>query len=205
MPNTSSRAEVQPRAAAAAGDAAVTQRVGDYRRVICAPLFFAPTINYVDRHVIGMLKPTLQTQFGWSEIDYADIVFAFQLAYAIGLMAAGRLMDRLGARVGFAIAILIWSVAAMAHAEAEAIGRLVGPLLAVTGLVYTASVAGFIVARFALGLGEAGNFPGAIKVVAEWFPKRERALATGIFNSGTNVGALVPPLVVPWITLAWRW
>jgi MFS transporter, ACS family, aldohexuronate transporter len=179
--------------------------VGYQRWVICALLFFASTINYVDRQVIGLLKPTLQTQFGWSEIDYADIVFAFQLAYAIGLLAAGRLMDRLGARVGFALAIVIWSVAAIAHAEAEAIGRIAGPVLAVAGLVYTASVAGFIVARFALGLGEAGNFPGAIKVVAEWFPKKERALATGIFNSGTNVGALVTPLVVPWITIAWGW
>jgi MFS transporter, ACS family, aldohexuronate transporter len=178
---------------------------GHQRWLICALLFFASTVNYVDRQVIGLLKPTLQTQFGWSEIDYADIVFAFQLAYAIGLVSAGRLMDRLGARVGFAVAIVIWSVAAMAHAEAEAIGRIAGPLLAAAGLAYTASVAGFIVARFALGLGEAGNFPGAIKVVAEWFPKRERALATGIFNSGTNVGALVTPLVVPWITLAWGW
>jgi MFS transporter, ACS family, hexuronate transporter len=179
--------------------------VGHSRWIICALLFFASTVNYVDRQVIGLLKPTLQTQFGWSEIDYADIVFAFQLAYAIGLLAAGRLMDRLGARVGFALAIIIWSVAAIAHAEAEAIGRIAGPLLAVAGLAYTASVAGFIVARFALGLGESGNFPGAIKVVAEWFPKKERALATGIFNSGTNVGALVTPLVVPWITLAWGW
>jgi MFS transporter, ACS family, aldohexuronate transporter len=180
-------------------------RGGHQRWMICALLFFASTVNYVDRQVIGLLKPTLQTQFGWSEIDYSDIVFAFQLAYAIGLMAAGRLMDRLGARVGFAVAIVIWSVAAMAHAEAEAIGRVAAPMLAVAGLAYTASVAGFIVARFALGLGEAGNFPGAIKVVAEWFPKRERALATGIFNSGTNVGALVTPLIVPWITLAWGW
>ena len=179
--------------------------VGHGRWIICALLFFASTINYVDRQVIGLLKPTLQTQFGWSEIDYSDIVFAFQLAYAIGLLAAGRLMDRLGARIGFAVAIVIWSVAAIAHAEAEAIGRIAVPLLAVTGLVYTASVAGFIVARFALGLGEAGNFPGAIKVVAEWFPKEERALAIGIFNSGTNVGALVTPLVVPWITIAWGW
>jgi ACS family hexuronate transporter-like MFS transporter len=178
---------------------------GHQRWIICALLFFASTVNYVDRQVIGLLKPTLQTQFGWSEIDYSDIVFAFQLAYAIGLMAAGRLMDRLGVRIGFAVAIVIWSVAAMAHAEAEAIGRIAAPVLAVAGLAYTASVAGFIVARFALGLGEAGNFPGAIKVVAEWFPKRERALATGIFNSGTNVGALVTPLVVPWITLAWGW
>src|SRR5262245_22303020 len=114
-------------------------------------------------------------------------------------------MDRLGVRVGFAFAIVIWIVAAMAHAEAEAIGSVAGALLAIAGLTYTASVAGFIVARFALGLGEAGNFPAAIKVVAEWFPKRERALATGIFNAGTNVGALVTPLVVPWITLAWGW
>ena len=179
--------------------------VGHRRWMICALLFFAATINYVDRQVIGLLKPTLQAQFGWSEIDYADILFAFQLAYAIGLLVAGRLMDRLGARTGFALAIVVWSLAAMAHAEAEAIGRIASPLLATIGLVYTASVAGFLVARFALGLGEAGNFPAAIKVVAEWFPKRERALATGIFNSGTNVGAIVTPLVVPWITIAWGW
>jgi ACS family hexuronate transporter-like MFS transporter len=173
--------------------------------MICALLFFAATINYVDRQVIGLLKPTLQTQLGWSEIDYADIVFAFQLAYAVGLLVAGRLIDRLGARIGFALAIVVWSVAAMAHAEAETIGRVAVPILAVAGLAYSASVAGFIVARFALGLGESGNFPAAIKVVAEWFPKRERALATGIFNSGTNVGALLTPLVVPWITLTWGW
>jgi ACS family hexuronate transporter-like MFS transporter len=179
--------------------------VGYGRWIICALLFFAATINYVDRQVIGLLKPTLQTQFGWSEIDYADIVFAFQLAYGVGLLVAGRLIDRLGARVGFALAIVVWSLAAMAHAEAETIGRVAAPILAVAGLAYSASVAGFIVARFALGLGESGNFPAAIKVVAEWFPKRERALATGIFNSGTNVGALLTPLVVPWITLTWGW
>ena len=180
-------------------------RVGHRRWVICALLFFAATINYVDRQVIGLLKPTLQAQFGWSEIDYADIVFAFQLAYAVGLLMAGRLMDRLGVRVGFALAIVVWSLAAMAHAEAEAFGGIAGAVLAIAGLTYTVSVAGFIVARFALGLGEAGNFPAAIKVVAEWFPKRERALATGLFNSGTNVGALVTPLVVPWITITWGW
>ena len=173
--------------------------------MICALLFFAATINYVDRQVIGLLKPTLQAQFGWSEIDYADIVFAFQLAYAIGLLMAGRLIDRLGARVGFAVAIVVWSLAAMAHAEAEAFGGFAGAVLAVVGLTYTVSVAGFIFARFALGLGEAGNFPAAIKVVAEWFPKRERALATGLFNSGTNVGALITPLVVPFITITWGW
>jgi MFS transporter, ACS family, hexuronate transporter len=191
-----------PRASEASRGAAA---IGYRRWVVCALLFFAATINYVDRQVIGLLKPTLQTQFGWSEIDYADIVFAFQLAYALGLLAAGRLIDRLGARLGFALAIIVWSVAAMAHAEAEAIGRVAAPVLAIAGLAYTASVAGFIATRFALGLGEAGNFPAAIKVVAEWFPKRERALATGLFNSGTNVGALLTPLVVPWIALAWGW
>ena len=190
---------------AQATDTMSVTAVGHRRWVICALLFFAATINYVDRQVIGLLKPTLQTQFGWSEIDYADIVLAFQLAYAIGLLLAGRLMDRLGARVGFALAIIVWSLAAMAHAEAEAFGGFAGAVLAVVGLTYTVSVAGFIFARFALGLGEAGNFPAAIKVVAEWFPKRERALATGIFNSGTNVGALATPLIVPWITITWGW
>jgi MFS transporter, ACS family, hexuronate transporter len=190
---------------AQATDTMSVTAVGHRRWVICALLFFAATINYVDRQVIGLLKPTLQAQFGWSEIDYADIVFAFQLAYAVGLLMAGRLIDRLGARVGFAVAIVVWSLAAMAHAEAEAFGGFAGAVLAVVGLTYTVSVAGFIFARFALGLGEAGNFPAAIKVVAEWFPKRERALATGLFNSGTNVGALATPLIVPWITITWGW
>jgi MFS transporter, ACS family, aldohexuronate transporter len=180
-------------------------RVGGYRWVICALLFLAATINYIDRQVIGILKPTLQTEFGWSEIDYADIVFAFQLAYAIGFLFAGRLMDRLGVRIGFTIAIVVWSLAALAHAEAAVYGPSAAALLALAGLTYSGSVAGFIVARFALGLGESGNFPAAIKVVAEWFPKRERALATGIFNSGTNVGALITPLVVPAIAVAWGW
>lgn len=178
---------------------------GYYRWVICALLFFAATINYIDRQVIGILKPTLQAEFGWSEIDYADIVFAFQLAYAAGFLVAGRVMDRLGVRLGFAIAIVLWSLAAIAHAEAAVFGPSAAAVLSLLGLTYSASVAGFMVARFALGLGEAGNFPAAIKATAEWFPKRERALATGIFNSGTNVGALATPLVVPWITLTWGW
>jgi MFS transporter, ACS family, hexuronate transporter len=178
---------------------------GNFRWIVCALLFFAATINYIDRQVIGILKPTLQQQFGWSEIDYADIVFSFQLAYAIGLLLAGGIVDRIGARSGFVVAIVIWSVAAMAHAEATLFGPAVASVLSVFGLAYSASVAGFIFARFLLGLGEAGNFPAAIKVVAEWFPKRERALATGLFNSGTNVGALVTPLIVPWITLTYGW
>ena len=181
------------------------QRVGHFRWVICALLFLAATVNYIDRQVIGILKPTLALEFGWSEMDYADIVFAFQLAYAAGLLLAGRLMDRLGTRLGFTIAIIVWSVAAMAHAEATWFGPGVAALLGMFGFAYSASVAGFMAARFMLGLGEAGNFPASIKAVAEWFPKKERALATGIFNSGTNVGALLSPLAVPWITLTYGW
>lgn len=180
-------------------------RIGYYRWIICFLLFLAATINYIDRQVIGILKTTLQGEYGWSELDYADIVFSFQLAYAIGLVLAGRVMDKLGVKTGFSIAIVVWSLAAMAHAEAEIIGVPVRALLSAFGLTYAVSVAGFMAARFALGLGEAGNFPASIKSVAEWFPKRERALATGLFNSGTNVGALVTPLVVPWITLTWGW
>jgi ACS family hexuronate transporter-like MFS transporter len=166
--------------------ASVGASTGNYRWVICALLFFASTINYIDRQVIGILKPTLQAEIGWTEIEYSWIVFFFQMAYAIGLLFVGRLMDKIGTRKGFSFSIILWSIAAMAHALAR-------------------SVMGFSIVRFALGLGEAGNFPAAIKTVAEWFPKKERALATGIFNSGTNVGALATPLLVPWITLAWGW
>jgi MFS transporter, ACS family, aldohexuronate transporter len=193
------------RRAATATAAATAAKVGKYRWVICALLFFAATINYIDRQVIGILKPTLQAQFGWSEIDYADIVFAFQLAYAIGFLIAGRVIDKVGTRAGFTIAIVIWSIAAIAHAEAEMFGPAAATILSAIGLTYSASVAGFIFARMALGLGEAGNFPAAIKVVAEWFPKRERAFATGLFNSGTNIGALLTPLIVPWITITYGW
>jgi ACS family hexuronate transporter-like MFS transporter len=180
-------------------------RIGYYRWVVCALLFFATTVNYVDRQVLGILKTTLQNEFGWSEIDYSNIVFSFQAAYAIGLLLAGRLIDRLGTKTGYALAIIVWSVAAMAHAEATVFGPAVSAGLALVGFAATPSIAGFIAARFALGLGEAGNFPAAIKTVAEWFPKRERALATGIFNSGTNIGAIVTPIVVPWITIAYGW
>jgi ACS family hexuronate transporter-like MFS transporter len=159
---------------------------GDFRWVICLLLFLAATINYVDRQVIGLLKPVLQAEIRWNEIDYSNIVFLFQLAYAIGLVFSGRLMDWLGTRQGFSLSVLVWSVAAMAHALAS-------------------SVMGFGAARFALGLGESGNFPASIKTVAEWFPKKERALATGIFNSGTNIGAVITPLLVPWITRKYGW
>lgn len=159
---------------------------GRYRWVVCGLIFLATTINYVDRQVIGILKPTLQQELGWSEIDYGNIVLAFTMAYAIGLAVTGRLIDRVGTKLGYALALTLWSAAAMFHAAAR-------------------SVTGFATARFALGLGEAANFPVAIKSVAEWFPRRERALATGIFNSGTNVGATVAPIIVPWLTLAYGW
>jgi ACS family hexuronate transporter-like MFS transporter len=184
---------------------AVVGKAGSYRWVVCGLLFFASVINYVDRQVIGILKPTLQQQFGWSELNYGDIVFSFQLAYAIGFLFAGRLMDRVGTRVGFAIMIVVWSAAAMAHAGVMWIGPAAAGVLGAFGLVYTTSVAGFMAARFALGIGEAGNFPGAVKTVAEWFPRKERALATGIFNAGTNIGALLTPLVVPEITVRYGW
>ncbi|SDJ97378.1 MFS transporter, ACS family, hexuronate transporter [Catalinimonas alkaloidigena] len=160
--------------------------VGRYRWRICALLFFATTINYLDRQVLGLLAPQLQEALGWSELDYGRIVTAFQAAYALGFLGMGTLMDRLGTRLGYAVAVGIWSLAAMAHALAR-------------------NALGFSFARFALGLGEAGNFPAALKTVAEWFPKRERALAVGIFNAGANVGAIVAPLTVPYIALTWGW
>ncbi|HTM03195.1 MAG TPA: MFS transporter [Vicinamibacterales bacterium] len=180
---------------------------GRVRWGICALLFFAATINYVDRQVLGILKPTLQQQLGWSEVAYGVIVGAFQLAYAIGLLLAGRIVDRVGTRLGFALAIALWSVAAIAHAAAVTLGVPASRLLAIGGLTVSASAAGFVVARFALGLGEAANFPAGIKAIAEWFPRRERAFAAGLFNAGTNIGAIAAPLAVPLLTLrfGWQW
>jgi len=161
-------------------------RVGRYRWTICALLFFATTINYIDRQVLGILAPTLQRDLGWNEQQFGDIVSWFTIAYALGFLVVGRIMDRVGTRRGFAGAIVIWSIAAMAHAFAR-------------------TAAGFSAARFALGLGESGNFPASLKTVAEWFPSRERAFATGIFNAGSNVGAILTPIIVPWIALRWGW
>jgi ACS family hexuronate transporter-like MFS transporter len=192
----------------------VNDRVGRRRWMICGLLFFAATVNYVDRQVIGILKPMLSEQFGWTEIDYGWIVFSFQTAYAIGLLFAGKLMDRIGTRKGFSASITVWSLAAIAHAWAVPIGAVSIALIAVFAGLFgyaswatslSASVVGFIVVRFLLGLGESGNFPASIKTVAEWFPKKERALSTGIFNAGTNVGALATPLVVPLIVQRWGW
>lgn len=168
------------------GPGAGPVRAGHYRWTICALLFFATTINYLDRQVLGLLAPELQKSIGWSEAEYGGIVASFQAAYAIGLLAAGGIMDRIGTRAGFSLSLIFWSVAAMAHALAN-------------------SARGFGVARFALGLGEAGNFPAAVKTVAEWFPRKERALATGVFNSGSNVGAIVAPLLVPWLAINYGW
>jgi ACS family hexuronate transporter-like MFS transporter len=163
-------------------------RMTRYRWVICALLFFATTVNYLDRMVLGILAPRLQQEVGWNEAEYGYINAAFTFSYAIGLLVVGGLMDRWGARKGFGIAVVVWSVAAMGHALAR-------------------SWQGFAIARASLAFAEAGNFPGAVKTVAEWFPKRERALATGLFNAGSNVGALIAPLVVPFIALhfGWRW
>jgi len=161
-------------------------RVGRVRWVIVGLLFAATAINYVDRQMIGLLKPTLQGEFGWKETTYADIVFYFQLAYAVGYIVFGTIVDRIGARLGYAAAFVIWTGAHMLHAAAT-------------------SVLGFAGVRALLGLGESGNFPAGLKAVTEWFPKKERALATGIFNAGSNVGAIVTPLIVPAITLAYGW
>ena len=189
-----------------------TPRVGHYRWMICVLLLFAAVINYVDRQIIGILKPTLMSEFNWSdERIYSSIVFMFQLAYAIGFLFAGRFMDGIGVRRGFAISVTLWSIAAMAHGLAGFVTDWTIPVLNLdskTGfaiVMLTGGAAGLAVARFALGIGEAGAFPASIKAVADWFPKKERALATGIFNSGTNVGAIVTPLVVPWIASHWGW
>lgn len=161
-------------------------RAGSYRWAICGLLFAATAINYIDRQMIGVLKPTLQAEIGWSETDYADIVFWFQAAYALGYMAFGRFVDVAGARIGYAVSFTLWTLAHMAH-----------------GMV--SGVAQFAAARFALGIGESGNFPAGLKAVTDWFPQKERALAVGIFNAGANVGAIVTPLLVPAITLAYGW
>ena len=180
-------AGTEPRNAASAAAVDVAAgRVGRFRWVICALLFAATALNYVDRQIIGILQPMLAHKFHWTETDYSNVVFSFQLAYAVGYIVFGKLIDRIGARLGYALAVAIWTVAHVAHAWAS-------------------SLTDFIVARFAIGLGESGNFPAGLKAVAEWFPKRERALATGIFNAGTNVGAIVTPLIVPAITLSLGW
>lgn len=161
-------------------------QIRNYRWLIVTLLFFATTINYLDHQIIGLLKPTLEKEFSWSETDFAYIVMAFTAAYALGLLSFGWLIDRIGTKAGYSWSVIIWSVAGMAHALAR-------------------SVTGFSIARIGLGIGEAGNFPAAMKAVAEWFPKKERALATGIFNSGTSIGVVVALLITPWILVNYGW
>jgi MFS transporter, ACS family, hexuronate transporter len=161
-------------------------RIGRFRWVICGLLFFATTINYIDRQVLGILAPDLQKEIGWSELDYGRIVIAFQVSYAVMMLVWGKILDRIGTKLGLGIAVAWWSLAGMG-----------------TALAHSAMSFGF--ARFLLGVGEAANFPASIKTVAEWFPKSERAFATGIFNSGTNIGAIVAPICVPLIASTWGW
>jgi len=163
-----------------------TKKFSNYRWTICALIFFATTINYLDRQVIGILKPLLDSDLGIGEKDYSHIIMAFQLCYGVGMVIAGRLIDKFGTKLGYGVSVILWSFAAMGHALAK------GTL-------------GFGIWRGFLGVTEAGNFPAAIKAVAEWFPKKERALATGIFNSGTNVGAIVAPLAIPAMVVLWGW
>ncbi len=162
------------------------RKKGHFRWWVVALLFAATTINYIDRQVLGILAPQLQSTFKWSESDYGFIIMSFQIAYAIGLLSMGGLLDKIGTKLGYTIAIIIWSVAGMFHALAS-------------------SVSTFSLARFALGIGESANFPAAVKTVAEWFPKMERSFATGIFNSGANIGAILAPILVPVISLKWGW
>ncbi len=164
----------------------IAKNPGNYRWVICSLLFFATTINYLDRQVMGLLKPVLEKEFNWTETDYSYIVMAFTASYAIGLVVFGRIIDKIGTKLGYTISITVWSIAAMMHALVK-------------------STFGFGIARGALGIGESGNFPAAIKTVAEWFPKKERALATGIFDSGANIGACVAPILIPWILGMYGW
>jgi ACS family hexuronate transporter-like MFS transporter len=164
----------------------VSSHAGYFRWVICALLLFGTTKNYMDRNVLGVLNKTLQHDLGWNEIDFSNLVIAFQAAYALGMVVVGRLIDKLGTRLGYAIAMVFWSLASM-------------------GTALGSSFSSFAISRVALGFGEAAVFPASIKAVAEWYPKKERALATGIFNAGTSFGAMLTPVVVPWFNTRWGW
>lgn len=180
--------------------------IGKYRWTICALLFFATTINYLDRQVLSLLAPDLSKEFGWTNSDYANITAAFQFVYAISMLFAGRFIDRIGTKKAFVLAITIWSIGAIMHAFAIPLGTATSNIFTALGLAAVpVSIAGFMISRAVLALGEAGNFPAAIKATAEYFPKRERSFATGIFNSGANIGAVLAPITVPMIAAAWGW
>lgn len=189
-------------------------RVGRFRWAICGLLFFSVAINYVDRNIIGILKGPLSKELGWGETDYAHIASAFQFAYAFGYLLGGRLMDKIGIRRGLPLAVAVWSVAAAAHGLCSLLPldraltinlSWLANLGVGASLVLPFTVVGFMSARVVLGLAEGGNFPGAIKTVAEWFPQRERALATGLFNAGSNIGAILCPFLVPRMYAHWGW
>ena len=182
------------------------EKVGKYRWTICSLLFFATTVNYLDRQVLSLLQPYLAEKFSWSNTDYANITSIFQFGYALSMLFAGRIIDKLGTKKGYAWAIVIWSLAAIVHAFAIPIGETMSVMLGWFGIAgFSISVLGFMFSRAVLAFGEAGNFPAAIKATAEYFPKKERSFATGIFNSGANVGAILAPLTVPWIRINWGW
>ncbi|MEJ7559708.1 MAG: MFS transporter [Pedobacter sp.] len=182
------------------------KKVTNYRWTICALLFFATTVNYLDRQVLSLLKPHLEDIFGWSNSDYANIASVFQFTYAISMIFAGRIVDKLGTKKGYVWAIIIWSIGAIVHALAIPIGEGIATVMGFVGVAsISVSIAGFMFSRALLGFGEAGNFPAAIKATAEYFPKKERSFATGIFNSGSNVGAVLAPLTVPFIAKEWGW
>lgn len=182
------------------------QTVGKYRWTVCAMLFFATTVNYLDRQVLSLLAPDLSKEFGWTNSDYANITAVFQFVYAISMLLAGRVVDRLGTKLAFILAITVWSIGAILHAYSIPMGAGLNAILGAVGIAAVpVSVAGFMIARAVLAIGEAGNFPAAIKATAEYFPKRERSFATGIFNSGANIGAVLAPISVPWIAAQWGW
>ncbi|GGY65452.1 hexuronate transporter [Cellvibrio zantedeschiae] len=184
----------------------VNANIGRYRWTICALIFFATTVNYLDRQVLSLLAPDLSKEFGWTNSDYANITAVFQFVYAISMLFAGRIIDILGTRAGYIAAIIVWSIGAIMHAYAIPMGEFTNNILALAGLAAVpVSIAGFMISRAVLAFGEAGNFPAAIKATAEYFPKKERSFATGIFNSGANVGAILAPLLVPWIAAHWGW
>lgn len=181
-------------------------KMTNYRWTICALLFFATTVNYLDRQVLSLLHSKLEAEFNWTNTDYANITSAFQLIYAISMLFAGRIVDKLGTKLGYTVALIVWSLGAILHARAIPVGHGLVTLLGMIGISgISFSVLGFIFSRAVLGFGESGNFPAAIKATAEYFPKKERSLATGIFNSGANVGAILAPLTVPWIAHRWGW
>ena len=180
--------------------------IGKYRWTICSLLFFATTVNYLDRQVLSLLAPDLSKEFGWTNSDYANITAVFQFVYAISMLFAGRIIDKLGTKSGYSWAIIIWSIGAIMHAYSIFTGQVFSNILTLVGLAAVpVSIAGFMISRAVLAIGEAGNFPAAIRATAEYFPKRERSFATGIFNSGANIGAILAPLTVPWVAKQWGW